>query len=245
MDISSLTGRVAIVTGSTGGIGAVIARTLAEAGAAVTVTGRDADAGEAVATGLPRAAFVAGDLTDRDVRRRLVDTTLDTFGRLDILVNNAAVHNRGPVTEDDFDRVVALNYRAAFFLTEAAMPALAGSGAGRVVNVSSIGTIKSYPGGAVYNSSKAALDSLTRTWAAEQGPTGVRVNAVNPGLVLDGPMSAPKRAMLDVERDVLPSIPARRLATAADVAAVVTFLAGPGAAFLNGVIIPLDGGLTA
>ncbi|MFI5841575.1 SDR family NAD(P)-dependent oxidoreductase [Catenuloplanes sp. NPDC051500] len=245
MDISSLHGRVAVVTGSTSGIGAVIARTLAAAGAAVTVTGRDAAAGEAVAKGLPRAVFVPGDLTDADVRRRIVDTTLDTFGRLDILVNNAAVHNRGPVTEDDFDRVVALNYRAAFFLTETAMPALTASGAGRVVNVSSIGTIKSYAGGAVYNSSKAALDSLTRSWALEQGPAGVRVNAVNPGLVLDGPMSEPKRALLDVERHVLPSIPARRLATAADVAAVVTFLAGPGADFLNGVILPLDGGMTA
>ncbi len=116
--------------------------------------------------------FVGGDLTDRDVRQRIVATTLDTFGRLDILVNNAAVHNRGPVTEQDFDRVVALNYRAAFFLTEAAMPALITSGSGRVINVSTIGTIKSYAGGALYNSSKAALDSLTRSWASEHGHQG-------------------------------------------------------------------------
>ncbi|WP_033338557.1 SDR family NAD(P)-dependent oxidoreductase [Catenuloplanes japonicus] len=235
-----LTGKVAIVTGATDGIGAVIARTLTEAGAAVTITGRRTVAGD-----LPRSVFVGGDLTDRDVRQRIVATTLDTFGRLDILVNNAAVHNRGPVTEQDFDRVVALNYRAAFFLTEAAMPALITSGSGRVINVSTIGTIKSYAGGALYNSSKAALDSLTRSWASEHGHQGVRVNAVNPGLVQDGPMSAPKRAALDIARQVLPSIPAGRLATAADVAAVVTFLAGPGADYLNGVIIPLDGGATA
>jgi NAD(P)-dependent dehydrogenase (short-subunit alcohol dehydrogenase family) len=132
-----------------------------------------------------------------------------------------------------------------FFLTQAALPALIASGAGRVINVSSIGTVKTFAGGAVYNSTKAALDNLTRSWAQEHGPDGVRVNAVNPGLVVDGPMSAAKTTSPDIERYVLPTIPARRLATAADVAAVVTFLAGPGADYVNGVVVPLDGGLTA
>ena len=245
---TDLDGKVALVTGSTGGIGAAIARGLAAAGAAVVVVGRREAEGAVVAKDLPRATFVAADLSRRDAHRRVVDTALDHFGRLDILVNNAAVLAPGPAidaTEDDFDRLVALNYKAVFFLTQAALPALVASGAGRVVNVSSIGTIKTFPGGAVYNSTKAALDNLTRSWAQEHGPDGVRVNAVNPGLVADGPMSAPVQAFLDVERDVIPTIPARRLATAADVAAVVTFLAGPGADFLNGVILPLDGGLTA
>jgi NAD(P)-dependent dehydrogenase (short-subunit alcohol dehydrogenase family) len=245
---ASLDGKVAIVTGATGGIGAVTARALAEAGAAVTVVGRRAEAGEAVVKDLSRAVFVAADLTDHDTHRRVVDTTIDRFGRLDILVNNAAAYSSGPAiqgTEEDFDRIVALNYKAAFFLTQAALPALIASGAGRIVNISSIGTIKSFWGAAIYNSSKAALDNLTRTWALEHGADGVRVNAINPGIVADGPMSAPVQAFLDIERDVLPTIPARRLATAADVAAVVTFLAGPGADYLNGVIVPLDGGLTA
>ena len=245
---ADLDGKVAIVTGASGGIGAVIARTLAAAGAAVTVVGRRAEAGAALAEELPDATFVAADLTDRRTHRRVVDATLERFGRLDILVNNAAAHAGGPAiegTEEDFDRIVALNYKATFFLTQAALPALIAAGAGRIVSISSIGTLKTYWGAAIYNSSKAALDSLTHTWALEHGPDGVRVNAVNPGIVADGPMSAPVQQLLDIERDVLPTIPARRLATAADVAAVVTFLAGPGADYLNGVIVPLDGGLTA
>jgi NAD(P)-dependent dehydrogenase (short-subunit alcohol dehydrogenase family) len=243
-----LTNKVALVTGSTGGIGAAIARGLAAAGAAVVVVGRREEEGAAVAKELPRATFVAADLSRRDARQRAIDAALDHFGGLDILVNNAAANALGPAiqgTEEDFDRLVALNYRAAFFLTQAALPALIASGAGRVVNVSSIGTIKTFAGGAIYNSTKAALDNLTRTWAQEHGPDGVRVNSVNPGIVVDGPMSAPVQAFLDLERDVVPTIPARRPATAADVAAVVTFLAGPGADYLNGVILPLDGGLTA
>jgi NAD(P)-dependent dehydrogenase (short-subunit alcohol dehydrogenase family) len=245
---TELDGRVALVTGSTGGIGAAIARGLAAAGAAVVVVGRREEEGAAVAKELPRATFVAADLSRRDSHRLVLDTALDHFGRLDILVNNAAVHAPAPAieaTEEDFDRLVALNYKSVFFLTQAALPALVASGSGRVVNVSSIGTIKTFVGGAIYNSTKAALDNLTRSWAQEHGPDGVRVNAVNPGLVADGPMAAPALAWLDVDRDVIPTIPARRLATAADVAAVVTFLAGPGADFLNGVILPLDGGLTA
>lgn len=245
---TDLDGKVAVVTGSTGGIGAAIARSLAAAGAAVVVVGRRAEEGAAVAKELPRATFVAADLTQRDAHEHVLATTLDEFGRLDILVNNAAAFTVGPTiqgTEDDFDRVVDLNYKAAFFLTQAALPALIASGAGRIVNISSIGTIKTFVGAAIYNSSKAALDNLTRSWAQEYGPDGVRVNSVNPGLVIDGPMSAPVQAFLDVERDIVPTIPARRVATADDVASVVTFLAGPGADFLNGVIVPLDGGMTA
>jgi len=243
-----LDGKVALVTGATGGIGAVIARTLDAAGAAVTVVGRNTEAGATVEKELRRGQFVAADLTRRESHRAIVDATLERFGRLDILVNNAAAHAAGPALEageDDFDRVVALNYKAAFFLTQAALPALIASGAGRIVNISSIGTIKTYAGAAIYNSSKAALDNLTRSWALEHGPDGVRVASVNPGIVVDGPMSAPVQAFLDIERAVLPTIPARRLATAADVAAVVTFLAGPGADYLNGIVVPLDGGLTA
>lgn len=242
-----LTGKVALVTGSTGGIGAAIARALAAAGAAVVVVGRRAAEGAVVAKNLPRALSVVADISQGDQREHALKTTLDHYGRLDILVNNAAANALGPAlhgTEEDFDRLVALNIKAAFFLTQAALPALTET-KGRVINVSSIGTIKTFAGGAIYNATKAALDNLTRTWAQEHGPDGVRVNSVNPGIVVDGPMSAPVQAFLDIERDVIPTIPARRLATAADVAAVVTFLAGPGADYLNGTVIPLDGGLTA
>src|SRR5262249_40526332 len=144
---TTLDGRVAIVTGSTGGIGAVIARALATAGAAVTVVGRRAEAGEAIAQDLPCGSFLHADLPDlttTDPHRRVIAPTINRFGRLDILVNNAAAHTSGPAiqgTEEDFDRIVALNYKAAFFLTQAALPALIASGAGWIINISSIGTI--------------------------------------------------------------------------------------------------------
>ncbi|GAA3725158.1 SDR family oxidoreductase [Plantactinospora mayteni] len=248
MSDRELSGKVALVTGGTGGIGAAIARVLAGAGAAVTVVGRRADLGTAVAAELPDGLFVPADLSRRQSHDEVLRATVDRFGGLDILVNNAAAYTAGPThesTEEEFDRVVGLNYRATYFLTQAALPHLLRSGAGRIVNISSIGTTRSWAGSSIYNSSKAALDNLTRTWAIEYGPQGLRVNGVNPGMVLDGPMSFSVQAAVDVEAHVLPTIPARRLCTAADVAAATLFLAGPGADYLGGVTIALDGGLTA
>jgi NAD(P)-dependent dehydrogenase (short-subunit alcohol dehydrogenase family) len=243
-----LNGKVALVTGATGGIGAAIARALAMQGAAVTVVGRRADAGEAVAEELEKGLFVEADLVRRQTHQAVVDATLARFGRLDILVNNAATFTMGMAidsTEEEFDRVVGLNYKATFFLTQAALPHLLRGPDGRIVNISSIGTTKAWAGASIYNSSKAALDSLTKAWAIEHGAQGLRVNGVNPGIVVDGPMSFPVQAGVDVDAHILPAIPARRLATAADVSAVAVFLAGPGADYLNGVTIALDGGLTA
>ncbi|GIG86680.1 SDR family NAD(P)-dependent oxidoreductase [Plantactinospora endophytica] len=248
MSDRELSGRVALVTGGTGGIGATIARVLSEAGAAVTVVGRRAELGTAVAAELADGLFVPADLSRRESHHEVLQSTVDRFGGLDILVNNAAAHTAGLThesTEEEFDRVVGLNYKATYFLTQAALPHLLSGGGGRIVNISSIGTTRSWAGASIYNSSKAALDNLTRTWAVEYGPQGLRVNGVNPGIVADGPMSYPVQAAFDIEEDILPTIPARRLATAADVAAATLFLAGPGADYLSGVTIALDGGLTA
>ncbi|MBF9135103.1 glucose 1-dehydrogenase [Plantactinospora sp. S1510] len=248
MSDRELSGKVALVTGATGGIGAVIARTLATAGAAVTVVGRRTDLGAAVADELDNGLFVPADLTRRESHDEVLGAVLDRFGGLDILVNNAAAYSTGlthEATEEEFDRVVGLNYKATYFLTQATLPHLLRGAGGRIVNISSIGTTRSWAGASIYNSSKAALDNLTRTWAIEYGPQGLRVNGVNPGIVHDGPMSFPVQAAVDIEAHVLPTIPARRLATAADVAAATLFLAGPGADYLNGVTIALDGGLTA
>jgi NAD(P)-dependent dehydrogenase (short-subunit alcohol dehydrogenase family) len=248
MSNRQLNGKVAVVTGATGGIGAAIARALAAQGAAVTVVGRRVDAGEAVAKEFEDGLFVAADLVRRESHQAVVDATLARFGRLDILVNNAAAYAMGMAidsTEDDFDRVVGLNYKATFFLTQAALPHLLVEPGGRIVNISSIGTTRAWAGASIYNSSKAALDNLTKTWAIEHGSQGLRVNGVNPGIVVDGPMSFPVQAAVDIEAHILPTIPARRLATAADVAATAVFLAGPDADYLNGVTIALDGGLTA
>jgi NAD(P)-dependent dehydrogenase (short-subunit alcohol dehydrogenase family) len=177
----------------------------------------------------------------------VVAETVAEFCGLDILVNNAAAFGLGPtegVSEDEFDRIVALNYKATYFLTQAALPHLLRRRGGKIVNISSIGVTKSWAGASVYNSSKAALENLTQTWANEYGPRGLNVNALSPAMV-DAPMSLPVRAHVDVATQILPTIPARRIAVVADVAGAAVFLASAEADYLHGVRIPIDGGLTA
>ncbi|MEW9556276.1 SDR family NAD(P)-dependent oxidoreductase [Nonomuraea sp. NPDC050783] len=250
--LSRLGGKVAVVTGSTSGIGEAIARAFAREGAMVVLTGRRADLGERVMKGViddgGQAAFVPGDLTLPETRQAVVSAAVKRFGGLDILVNNAAIASfamTDEVGEDDFDRMVTLNYKAAYFMTQAALPHLLSGRRSRIVNIGTLGAVKSWPGASVYNSSKAALESLTRTWATEYGPRGVCVNMISPGMVVDAPMSQPVLAQLDVDTQVLPNVPARRLCTTDDIAAAALFLACADADYLHGVRLPLDGGLTA
>ena len=188
-----LTGKKALVTGATGGIGGEAAKLLAQAGAHVVVTGRDPERGAALVKTITEqggtARFQAADLTDPDSLRSLVEAA----GEVDILVNNAAVFPMGPTISPEtaldgeafdttsFDAVFATNVRAPYLLTAAFAPGMIARGSGTIVNVSSMAARIGMAGLPVYSASKAAIESLTRTWAAELSPSGVRVNAVAPG----------------------------------------------------------------
>ena len=250
--LARLTGKVALVTGSTSGIGEGISRLFAAEGAAVVLAGRRAQLGERIARDLAEgghaAMFVASDLTDRAAAARLVERAVERFGKLDVLVNNAGATGRGPThdfSEEDFDRTVDTNFKGTFFTTKAAIPHLLRSDAPRVINITTIAAHRGLPGAAVYGASKAAIEALTKHWAVEYGAQGLRVNAISPGLI-EAPMAAGLLANPDfVARNVLPNIPAGRVGRPHDVAHTALFLATDEADYLSGVSIALDGGSSA
>jgi NAD(P)-dependent dehydrogenase (short-subunit alcohol dehydrogenase family) len=244
-----LTGKRALVTGATSGIGKATALALAAAGATVAVSGRDKEKGQAVvdairATG-GSAVFVAADLVNAEAALDLVSRTIETLGAdVDILVNSAGVFPFGPTESHDeatFDAVYALNVKAPWFLVAALAPAMAARGAGSIVNVSTMVAQFGVDGMALYGSSKAALETLTKAWAAEFGPRGVRVNAVSPG-----PTRTEGTAVMGEALDQLASLaPAGRPASPEEIASAIVYLASDEASFIHGAVLPVDGGRAA
>ena len=234
-----LNGKHALVTGGTAGIGLACARLLAAAGAAVTVTGRDPVRGRSVAG--DRIRFVRADMADPDSVRMLAGAV----GEVDILVNNAAAFPGALTVEQDeavFQRTVDTNVRGAYFLTANLIAAMAGRGRGSVVNVTSMVAGRGVPGASVYSATKAALESLTRTWAIEFGPAGVRVNAVAPGPTrTDGVAAEWGESNEALGR----SLPLGRTAEPEEIADAVLFLASDRASFITGTVLHVDGGGTA
>ncbi|HEY3867650.1 MAG TPA: SDR family NAD(P)-dependent oxidoreductase [Actinocrinis sp.] len=250
-----LTGKTALVTGATGGIGAEAAKLLAAAGAQVIATGRDPERGAALVKAITEhggaARFTAADLTDPASVRELVEAA----GQVDILVNNAAIFPMGPTvpagsSDDDevfdtaeLDAAFATNVRAPYLLTAALAPGMVARGSGAIVNVSTMAARIGMPGLPVYSATKAALESLTRTWAAELSPSGVRVNTVAPGPTRTDMVLATmgEQGAAQVAATTLLG----RLATAQEIAQVIFFLASDRAAYLTGATIAADGGRTA
>ncbi|MEU0600649.1 SDR family NAD(P)-dependent oxidoreductase [Streptomyces sp. NPDC006393] len=244
-----LSGRVALVTGATSGIGAATAALMAERGAHVLVAGRDRSRGETVVAGIRgqggKADFVAADLrTEQSVRQLAREAVGLGGGRVDILVNNAGVFPFGPteqVSPNDVDTVYDLNVKAPFRLVAALAPAMAERGYGAVVNVSTMVAEYGVAGMALYGSSKAALNLLTKAWAAEFGPRGVRVNAVEPG-----PTRTEGTSGMGEDLDALAAqAPAGRPAAPQEIAEAIAYLASDAASFVHGAVLPVDGGRTA
>ena len=242
------TGKTALVTGSTSGIGRAVAQTLAARGAHVLVSGRNAERGAETVAAIRaeggKAEFLPADLRDADSARDLARRATETAGQVDILVNNAGVSGFGPTaatSEADFDAMYAVNVKAPYFLTAALVPAMVERGTGAVVNVSTMVAGFGMPGMALYGSTKAAVNLLTKAWAAEFGPQGVRVNAVAPG-----PVRTEGTAAMGESLDQLAAqAPAGHPADPSEIARAVAYLAGDEASFVQGVVLAVDGGRAA
>jgi len=238
-------GKVALITGASRGLGRAAAARLLERGAAVAVNVRDVERAEAVARELGTRAFAApGDVADPAAVREMVARTLDRFGRLDILVNNAALAlstRFETISEEEWRRAMDVNVTAPFLLIRAVLPAMKAAGAGRIVNISSTaGKSVSTLGGAHYTTSKAALLGLTRAAAKELGKHGITVNAICPGLI-DTELTR-ENASPDELAAYARGFPIQRLGQPIEVADLICFLASDAAGYITGASLDINGG---
>lgn len=250
-DLFSMKDKVALITGSTKGIGLSIAETYAAAGAKVVISSRKAETCEAVANELREKGFEAiakpCHIGDKAQLQDLVDTTLATWGKIDVLVCNAATNPvYGPLselTDEAWDKIMDTNVKSTFWLCNMVLPGMADAGGGSVILLSSIAAIKGNDKIGCYGMSKAAEAALTRNLAVEWGPKGIRVNAIAPGVVVTDFAKAlvddPKRKAI-VENQT----PLRRLGQPIDIAGVAQFLATEASAYMTGQYLVADGGTT-
>ena len=239
----------ALITGGTSGIGRSVANKLTALGIHVIVVGRNAERGQKTVAEIRaaggKADFISSDLRDassaREVARRAVELG---DGHVDILINNVGIYPFGPThetTEEMFERVYALNVKAPYFLVAELAPLMAKKGKGAIVNLSTMVADYGAPGMSLYGSSKAAINLLTKVWAAEYGPSGVRVNAVSPGPT----RTEGTEAMGEGLEKLAAEAPAGRPATPDEIAEAIVFLATDRASFIHGAKLAVDGGRTA
>ena len=239
----------ALITGGTSGIGRATANKLAQLGIHVLVVGRNAERGKQTVDEIRAAGgkgdFISADLQDSASVRIVAKKAIELGnGHVDILINNAGIYPFGPtheMTEEQFDRVFSINVKAPYFLVAELAPLMAKKGKGAIVNLSTMAADYGASGMSLYGSSKAAINLLTKTWAAEYGPRGVRVNAVSPGPTL----TEGTEAMGEGLEQLAAQGPAGRPATADEIAEAIVFLATERASFIYGAKLAVDGGRTA
>ena len=249
--MGELTGKVAVVTGASKGIGAEIAKGLAAAGAAVVVNYASSKEGadkvvSAVAAKGGKALAVQADVSKAADIRRLFDETQKAFGRLDVLVNNAGVYQLQPlaeVTEEEFHRQFNTNVLGVLLATKEAEKRFGPAG-GSVINISSIVARNALPSLSVYSATKAAVDKITQVLAKELGPKNIRVNAINPGGVETEGLHSAGIAGSDFEKEMVAKTPLGRIGQPNDIAPVAVFLASAASGWMTGETIAVDGGLS-
>lgn len=240
--------RVVLVTGAASGIGEEIARRFAEAGDAVAVVDIQRERAAAVASQLPRAIAIGADIALDGEARAAVEGTVQEFGRLHVLVNNAGIEDNGTVAEmapEAWDRVIAVNLRGAYLLSRYAVPHLRGHGA--ILNIASVHAYVSWPRCPAYDATKAGLIGLTRAMALDHGREGIRVNAICPGYIETAMLAQWFASLADREdavRQVIAAHPVGRMGTPRDIAEAAFFLASDAASFITGTSLVVDGGMT-
>jgi NAD(P)-dependent dehydrogenase (short-subunit alcohol dehydrogenase family) len=249
---ASFAGKVVLITGASSGIGAATAKEFAKLGASLALTGRNLSnlekiSNECAALTSTKPLLVTGELSNESDTKNILTKTIEHYGKLDVLVNNAGIIEMGSIentTLDGYDRLMNINTRAVFHLSSLAVPHLIKS-EGNIVNVSSVNGIRSFPGVLAYCMSKAAVDQFTRCTALELAPKNVRVNSVNPGVIVT---NLHKRSGMNEEqyqaflKRTKETHALGRPGTADEVAKTIVFLAGDGASNITGTSIPCDGG---
>ena len=252
----SVAGKVALISGSTSGIGLGVAEMMSAGGAKVMISGRDEVRGEDAVRAITEAGgdakFVAGDITEVSQCAAIVDQTVQAFGRVDVLVNSAGALRNGTadsISLDDWALTMDLNVNAVFYLCRAAIPHMKQQGGGAIVNIGSDWGLVGGINALAYCASKGALMQMTRSMAIDHAQHGIRVNAVCPGAT-DTPMLWDEFDQIGVsavegEAATVQGVPLGRIAQVHEVAPAVVFLASDAAAYITGAILPVDGGSTA